>query len=47
MLILFLFKMVVIIYDQTGNRGTVTEMAGFDPEADVQKLREAMKGAGE
>ncbi|XP_070706838.1 annexin A4 [Pempheris klunzingeri] len=30
----------------TGNRGTVTEAAGFDPEADVQKLRDAMKGAG-
>ncbi|XP_073334145.1 annexin A4 [Pagrus major] len=29
-----------------GNRGTVTEAAGFDPEADAQKLREAMKGAG-
>ncbi|XP_057675190.1 annexin A4 [Corythoichthys intestinalis] len=29
-----------------GNRGTVTEAPGFDPEADMQKLREAMKGAG-
>ncbi|KAM9793853.1 annexin A4 [Syngnathus typhle] len=29
-----------------GKRGTVTEAAGFDPEADAQKLREAMKGAG-
>lgn len=29
-----------------GNRGTVTEAAGFDPEADVKRLREAMKGAG-
>uniref|UniRef100_A0A671WET7 Annexin n=1 Tax=Sparus aurata TaxID=8175 RepID=A0A671WET7_SPAAU len=29
-----------------GNRGTVTEAAGFDPEADAQKLRDAMKGAG-
>ncbi|XP_061656629.1 annexin A4 [Syngnathoides biaculeatus] len=29
-----------------GNRGTVTEAPGFDPEADAQKLREAMKGAG-
>ncbi|GLD55280.1 annexin A4 isoform X1 [Lates japonicus] len=29
-----------------GNRGTVTEAAGFDPEADVQRLRGAMKGAG-
>ncbi|TKS84514.1 Annexin A4 [Collichthys lucidus] len=29
-----------------GNRGTVTEAAGFSAEADVQKLREAMKGAG-
>lgn len=25
----------------------MTEAAGFNPEADVQKLREAMKGAGE
>uniref|UniRef100_A0A3B4ZDH6 Annexin n=1 Tax=Stegastes partitus TaxID=144197 RepID=A0A3B4ZDH6_9TELE len=32
--------------DQIGNRGTVTEAAGFNAEADVQKLREAMKGAG-
>lgn len=37
----------VIIYEQIGNRGTVTEAAGFDPDADVQSLREAMKGAGE
>ncbi|XP_077479277.1 annexin A4 [Stigmatopora argus] len=29
-----------------GNRGTVTEASGFDPEADMQKLRGAMKGAG-
>ncbi|XP_077399192.1 annexin A4 [Vanacampus margaritifer] len=29
-----------------GNRGTVTEASGFDPEADAQRLREAMKGAG-
>ncbi|XP_041815786.1 annexin A4 [Chelmon rostratus] len=29
-----------------GNRGTVTEAAGFDPEADAQKLRQAMKGVG-
>ncbi|XP_061782754.1 annexin A4 [Nerophis lumbriciformis] len=29
-----------------GKRGTVTEASGFDPEADVQKLRGAMKGAG-
>ncbi|XP_049595132.1 annexin A4 [Syngnathus scovelli] len=29
-----------------GKRGTVTEAAGFDPEADAQKLRGAMKGAG-
>ncbi|XP_042250447.1 annexin A4 [Thunnus maccoyii] len=29
-----------------GNRGAVTEAAGFDAEADVQRLRGAMKGAG-
>ncbi|XP_036972694.1 annexin A4 [Acanthopagrus latus] len=29
-----------------GIRGTVTEAPGFDPEADTQKLRDAMKGAG-
>ncbi|XP_033832058.1 annexin A4 [Periophthalmus magnuspinnatus] len=29
-----------------GNRGTVTEASGFNPEQDVQKLREAMKGTG-
>lgn len=29
-----------------GNRGTVTEAPGFNSEQDVQKLREAMKGAG-
>uniref|UniRef100_A0A665VQQ8 Annexin n=1 Tax=Echeneis naucrates TaxID=173247 RepID=A0A665VQQ8_ECHNA len=29
-----------------GNRGTVTEAAGFDPSADAQRLRDAMKGAG-
>lgn len=29
-----------------GNRGTVTEAAGFNADADAQKLREAMKGAG-
>ncbi|KAF3849150.1 hypothetical protein F7725_015647 [Dissostichus mawsoni] len=29
-----------------GNRGTVTEAAGFDPDADVQALRGAMKGTG-
>uniref|UniRef100_A0A3B4V166 Annexin n=1 Tax=Seriola dumerili TaxID=41447 RepID=A0A3B4V166_SERDU len=33
-------------FDQIGNRGTVTEAAGFDPEADAQRLRGAMKGAG-
>lgn len=36
-----------LVYVQIGTRGTVTEAAGFNPEADVQKLREAMKGAGE
>lgn len=36
-----------LTYVQIGNRGTVTEAAGFSPEADVGKLREAMKGAGE
>uniref|UniRef100_A0AAX7V181 Annexin n=1 Tax=Astatotilapia calliptera TaxID=8154 RepID=A0AAX7V181_ASTCA len=29
-----------------GNRGTVTEAANFNPDADAQKLRESMKGAG-
>ncbi|KAM6986903.1 annexin A4 [Aplochiton taeniatus] len=29
-----------------GNRGTVTEFSGFDPEKDVQRLRGAMKGVG-
>lgn len=29
-----------------GNRGTLTEASGFNAEQDVQKLREAMKGAG-
>ncbi|CAN9504892.1 unnamed protein product [Ophioblennius macclurei] len=29
-----------------GNHGTVTEASGFNAEADSQKLREAMKGAG-
>ncbi|KAM3874299.1 annexin A4 [Diretmus argenteus] len=29
-----------------GKRGSVTEAAGFNPEDDVQKLREAMKGIG-
>uniref|UniRef100_A0A671WFQ9 Annexin n=1 Tax=Sparus aurata TaxID=8175 RepID=A0A671WFQ9_SPAAU len=37
---------VFFFHDQIGNRGTVTEAAGFDPEADAQKLRDAMKGAG-
>uniref|UniRef100_A0A669B282 Annexin n=1 Tax=Oreochromis niloticus TaxID=8128 RepID=A0A669B282_ORENI len=32
--------------NQIGNRGTVTEAANFNPDADAQKLREAMKGAG-
>lgn len=35
------------MYVQIGNRGTVTEAAGFNAEADAQKLREAMKGTGE
>uniref|UniRef100_A0A7N6C184 Annexin n=1 Tax=Anabas testudineus TaxID=64144 RepID=A0A7N6C184_ANATE len=43
LLLCYLFKMT---YDQIGNRGTVTEAAGFNAEADTQKLREAMKGAG-
>ncbi|KAM9820144.1 annexin A4 [Neosynchiropus ocellatus] len=34
------------ISETIGNRGTVTEASGFDPEADAQKLRGAMKGAG-
>lgn len=29
-----------------GNRGTVTEAANFNPDADAQKLRESMKGTG-
>uniref|UniRef100_A0A7N8Y1V8 Annexin n=1 Tax=Mastacembelus armatus TaxID=205130 RepID=A0A7N8Y1V8_9TELE len=29
-----------------GNRGAVTEAAGFNPDADAQRLREAMKGTG-
>ncbi|XP_037548056.1 annexin A4 [Nematolebias whitei] len=29
-----------------GNRGTVKEAAGFNADADAQKLRDAMKGAG-
>uniref|UniRef100_A0A8C3A2S5 Annexin n=1 Tax=Cyclopterus lumpus TaxID=8103 RepID=A0A8C3A2S5_CYCLU len=38
---------VIFVYcDQIGNRGTVTEAAGFNAEADAQSLREAMKGAG-
>uniref|UniRef100_A0A8C9Z5L0 Annexin n=1 Tax=Sander lucioperca TaxID=283035 RepID=A0A8C9Z5L0_SANLU len=35
-----------VIYNQIGNRGTVTEAAGFNADADVQTLRGAMKGAG-
>uniref|UniRef100_A0A4W5M6C4 Annexin n=1 Tax=Hucho hucho TaxID=62062 RepID=A0A4W5M6C4_9TELE len=31
---------------QIGNRGTVTEAAGFNVEEDVNRLRGAMKGAG-
>uniref|UniRef100_A0A8C9R4A5 Annexin n=1 Tax=Scleropages formosus TaxID=113540 RepID=A0A8C9R4A5_SCLFO len=31
---------------QLGNQGTVTEAAGFNPEDDSKRLREAMKGAG-
>lgn len=34
-------------YEQIGNRGTVKEAAGFNADADAQKLRDAMKGAGE
>uniref|UniRef100_A0AAY4ATN5 Annexin n=1 Tax=Denticeps clupeoides TaxID=299321 RepID=A0AAY4ATN5_9TELE len=29
-----------------GSRGTITEAAGFNPDADIHKLREAMKGVG-
>uniref|UniRef100_A0A671SCR4 Annexin n=1 Tax=Sinocyclocheilus anshuiensis TaxID=1608454 RepID=A0A671SCR4_9TELE len=29
-----------------GNRGTVTEASGFNPEEDAQKIYNAMKGAG-
>lgn len=29
-----------------GNRGTVTEAANFNPDADAQNLRESMKGTG-
>lgn len=36
-----------VVNVQIGKRGTVTVAANFSPEADVQKLREAMKGAGE
>lgn len=36
-----------VISAQIGNRGTVTEAAGFNAETDAQALREAMKGAGE
>lgn len=36
-----------ITFVQIGNRGTVTEASGFNPDDDAQKLREAMKGAGE
>lgn len=31
---------------QLGNRGTVTEASGFNPEEDAQKIYNAMKGAG-
>uniref|UniRef100_A0A3Q3WNN4 Annexin n=1 Tax=Mola mola TaxID=94237 RepID=A0A3Q3WNN4_MOLML len=40
------FLICPVIYEQIGKRGTVTEAAGFVPEADVKRLREAMKGAG-
>uniref|UniRef100_A0A8C9VBC9 Annexin n=1 Tax=Scleropages formosus TaxID=113540 RepID=A0A8C9VBC9_SCLFO len=33
-------------FAQMGTRGTVTAASGFNPEADAQKLRAAMKGAG-
>lgn len=49
---LFMFNIYIIVCDflifwQIGTRGTVTEAAGFNPDEDVKKLREAMKGAGE
>lgn len=36
-----------VLYEQIGNRGAVKEAAGFNADADAQKLRDAMKGAGE
>lgn len=32
---------------QLGNRGTVSQASDFDAEIDAEKLRLAMKGAGE
>lgn len=43
----FLRSFFFFFHFQIGNRGTVKEAAGFDPESDVKKLREAMKGMGE
>lgn len=54
LIFLFLLKRYVdislpseLLSNQIGNRGTVTEAAGFDADADAQRLRGAMKGAGE
>uniref|UniRef100_A0A8C6PAA6 Annexin n=1 Tax=Nothobranchius furzeri TaxID=105023 RepID=A0A8C6PAA6_NOTFU len=33
-------------HEQIGNRGTVTEAAGFNADTDAEKLKAAMKGAG-